>query len=142
MVSMIAALMNWRRRGAMLQPILDQFRLTWRLLRDPRVPIWAKAVPLATLIYVVSPLDFLMDLLPVIGLVDDFAIMAAGLRFFESIAPDFVVAEHRAALDWANANAAAERGEPTSVVSESDSAATSASNGTSNTVRARSRSTR
>lgn len=141
MVSMIAALMNWRRRGAMLQPIIDQFRLTWRLLRDPRVPVWTKAIPLATLIYVVSPLDFLTDLLPLIGLVDDFAIVAAGLRFFESAAPDYVVAEHRAALDWANSQAeAAERSE--SDVVDSNATSTSASNGTSNTVRARSRSTR
>jgi uncharacterized membrane protein YkvA (DUF1232 family) len=139
MVSLIAAIMNWRRRGAMLQPIIDQFRLTWRLLRDPRVPVWTKAIPLGTLLYVVSPLDFLTDLLPLIGLVDDFAIVAAGLRLFESAAPDYVVAEHRAALDWQNAQAEAAERRQEDVV---DSTATSATNGASNPVRARSRSGR
>jgi uncharacterized membrane protein YkvA (DUF1232 family) len=123
----------------MLQPIIDQFRLTWRLLRDPRVPVWTKGIPLVTLIYVLSPLDFLTDFLPLVGLVDDFAIVAAGLRFFESAAPDYVVAEHRAALDWANANAEAAQRREEDVV---ESTTTSAADSNGNTVRARSRSSR
>lgn len=64
-------------------------------MRDPRVPIWTKAVPVLALLYVISPIDFLPDLVPGLGQLDDIGIALAAMRLFESLAPADVVGEIR-----------------------------------------------
>ena len=59
----------------MLRAFVDQIRLTWALLRDPRVPLWAKAIPAIGILYVLSPLDFIPDWVPVVGMLDDVAVL-------------------------------------------------------------------
>lgn len=73
----------------------DRVLLTWRLFKDPRVPIWQKAIPVLIFAYVVSPLDLIPDLLLGLGQLDDLTLILGGLRLFESVAPKEVVAEHR-----------------------------------------------
>lgn len=85
-------------RFAMLTTLLKTGRLALRLFRDPRVPLYAKAVPILALIYAASPLDLVPDLIPVLGQLDDVAVLAAGLEFFIKLCPQDVVEEHRAAL--------------------------------------------
>jgi uncharacterized membrane protein YkvA (DUF1232 family) len=82
----------------MLKSLIHQIKLTWRLLRDPRVPVWAKAIPFLPLVYVLSPLDFLPDVIPVIGQLDDLTIMILGMRMFEVVVPDYIRQEHRDAI--------------------------------------------
>lgn len=73
-------------------------RLTYRLLLDQRVPMWTKAVPLLTILYLVSPLDVIPDFLLVLGQLDDLFILSLGFSWFEQLAPPDVVAEHREQL--------------------------------------------
>ena len=82
----------------MLRALIDQIRLTWALLRDPRVPIWAKAIPVIGIIYVLSPLDFIPDVLIGLGQLDDLAIVIGGMRLFASAVPEYIVEEHRAEI--------------------------------------------
>lgn len=42
-------------------------------------PTWAKHVVIGTLGYLLSPIDMLPDLTPVIGFTDDFSVLAYGL---------------------------------------------------------------
>jgi len=42
-------------------------RLALRLVRDPRVPLAAKAIFVATVVYIVSPIDIIPDWFPVVG---------------------------------------------------------------------------
>ena len=75
-------------------------RLYWRLFRDPRVGLPAKAVLIAGLAYLLIPTDLLVDLgLPVIGFVDDAAVMALALKGFIWLAPRQVVEEHVRLID-------------------------------------------
>ena len=53
-------------------------KLVWRLLRDRRVPLYLKALPVLGLLYILMPRDLLPDILPVVGHVDDL-VVAAGL---------------------------------------------------------------
>ena len=46
-------------------------RLTWHLLRDERVPTWARALMLIPALYIASPIDLMPDFLPVLGRLDD-----------------------------------------------------------------------
>jgi len=70
-------------------------RLTWRLVQDRRVPPWTKLVPLLAAIYIFSPLDFLPDVIPILGQLDDLVILTMSMRLFERLAPPDVVEEHR-----------------------------------------------
>lgn len=82
--------------GRLLQVLLhlpDFIRLYWRLFRDLRVPILAKAFLIATLAYVVWPLDLIPEYIPVIGEVDDLAVVLSGLWLFIRLCPPEVVRE-------------------------------------------------
>jgi uncharacterized membrane protein YkvA (DUF1232 family) len=63
-----------------------------RLLRDPRVPLGGKVIALLGVGYVLSPVDFLPEvLLGPIGLVDDAFVVAAALsRILNYVHPDVV----------------------------------------------------
>jgi uncharacterized membrane protein YkvA (DUF1232 family) len=81
---------------------IDQARLTWRLMRDPRVS-WIKlAIPLFAALYLISPIDPIPDVLLGIGQIDDLgvaiALAIATMRLLPRLAPAHVVAEHRADL--------------------------------------------
>jgi uncharacterized membrane protein YkvA (DUF1232 family) len=73
-------------------------RLAWGLLRDPRVPGEQKLILAGIAGYLVMPLDIIPDLIPVFGQLDDLAVMLLGLRWFISLAPQDVVADHLARI--------------------------------------------
>jgi uncharacterized membrane protein YkvA (DUF1232 family) len=83
----------------MFNGLLNQFRITLRLFRDPRVPMWKKAVPVLALLYIVSPFDFVPDLIPGLGQLDDIGILLAAMRLFEMISPEAVVIQQRKAVE-------------------------------------------
>jgi len=78
---------------------LRELKLLRRLLLDERVPLWQKAIPVAALLYLVSPLDLIPDIVPVVGQLDDLAVLLASLRLFRRLAPPALVAEHLARID-------------------------------------------
>ena len=45
--------------------------LSWHLIRDPLVPFTHKLIPIAAVIYVLSPLDLLPDLFGPLGVIDE-----------------------------------------------------------------------
>lgn len=76
-----------------------QVKLISRLMGDNRVSGFAKTLPIVSLIYLISPIDFISGaLMPVIGAVDDIAVVWFGLNFFLELCPADVVEEHRAQL--------------------------------------------
>lgn len=79
--------------------LIKQARLVWRLLRDRRVSDWLKLLPVAALIYFLSPIDLIPDLmLPGLGELDDLAVVLISLRAFVELSPAAVVREHIQAL--------------------------------------------
>jgi uncharacterized membrane protein YkvA (DUF1232 family) len=74
-------------------------RLFVRLLREKRVPVPAKVLFAAAVVYCVSPMDFLPDLVPLLGQVDDLALFVMACRAFIRLAPAEVVREHVRELD-------------------------------------------
>lgn len=55
--------------------IWKQVLMLWNYVRDPKTPWTAKILPLAGLVYLISPLDAIPDLIPVLGLTDDVVII-------------------------------------------------------------------
>jgi uncharacterized membrane protein YkvA (DUF1232 family) len=78
--------------------IRDQLRLSWRLLRDERVPALKFALPALLGLYVVSPLDLIPDFLLGLGQIDDLGVVILGVllvaRVIPRLAPSHVVDEH------------------------------------------------
>src|SRR5215813_11616265 len=68
-------------------------RLYWRLFRDRRVSILPKALLVLALVYAISPFDVIPDFIPVIGEMDDLAVLLAGLWLFVRLSPPEVVRE-------------------------------------------------
>ena len=81
-----------------MQALLNYFMLAWKLLWDRRVPIYAKLAFALPLIYLISPIDIIPDLLIGLGQLDDVALVVAGMKMLEMLSPADVVAEHRAEL--------------------------------------------
>ena len=69
-------------------------RLYWRLFRDRRVSIWPKALLLLGLLYVISPVDLIPDVIPFVGELDDLVVVIAVCRMFMYMCPREVVQEH------------------------------------------------
>jgi len=69
-------------------------RLLGRLLKDPRVPKIEKALFLAAIVYVISPIDFLPDVIPFLGQVDDLYLVALTLLRLVSRTDESVVRQH------------------------------------------------
>lgn len=82
-----------------------ELRLAWLLLRDPAVPAYQKVLPAAVLVYLLSPFDFIPGFLPIIGQLDDLAILLFGVKAFVYIAPEERVSAHKQALDIAGEGA-------------------------------------
>jgi uncharacterized membrane protein YkvA (DUF1232 family) len=86
---------SWLSRPAVLRTLFSHVRLAVRLIREPGVPLVAKALPLLTAFYVISPLDLVPDFVPVLGQLDDLGIILIGLEAFLRVCPPAAVAFHR-----------------------------------------------
>ncbi|HKW78822.1 MAG TPA: YkvA family protein [Candidatus Limnocylindria bacterium] len=73
-------------------------RLIWGLARDPRVPAQQKLVLGGIAAYLAFPIDIIPDFIPVIGELDDLAVLILGLDWFIRNAPPEVVDEHMARI--------------------------------------------
>jgi uncharacterized membrane protein YkvA (DUF1232 family) len=81
------------------QNLVMRGRLIWRLMADRRVNFFLKILPVAALIYLVSPIDFLPGVvIPFIGVLDDAAVIWLGATLFVNLCPEDVVEEHLNAL--------------------------------------------
>lgn len=71
--------------GRLLTSLRKELRLAWALLRDPRAPRSAKLVTVLAALYVLSPIDFVPDAIPILGWLDDgmigFLLLQLAFRF-------------------------------------------------------------
>ena len=74
-------------------------RLYARLFGDRRVSAFAKAFLVGGGVYALTPMDFLNDLIPLLGQMDDLALFALACRSFLGLCPREVVEEHSAAIE-------------------------------------------
>jgi uncharacterized membrane protein YkvA (DUF1232 family) len=92
--------LRWLRRSLVVKafgPRLAQlsFRqklgLAWALMRDPRIPLLVRAIPVLLVLYLAMPLDFIPDFLPVIGQLDDLLILVIGVGLIVRFVPRAVL---------------------------------------------------
>lgn len=88
------------------QGVRNRLRLAWRLIRDERVSAFKYALPAILMLYVLSPVDAMPDLLLGIGQIDDLGVVIAGTllvsRVIPMLAPKHIVDEHLRAMGSAD----------------------------------------
>ena len=72
----------------------NMVKLLGRLLKDARVPTAEKALFVAAIVYVISPIDFIPDVFPFIGQVDDIYMVALSLLRMVNRTDERIVREH------------------------------------------------
>lgn len=82
------------RMRSFLMFLPNMVMLLGRLLKDARVPTAEKALFLAAIVYVISPLDFIPDVFPFIGQVDDIYVVALTLLRLVNRTDESVVRQH------------------------------------------------
>jgi len=82
----------------MARELMQNATLAWHLLLDPQVSILAKLIPAAVLAYVIMPFDLIPDVVPVLGQLDDLAVILLGIRLFIALCPPARVQAHRGNL--------------------------------------------
>lgn len=76
--------------------MFNHFRLTFRLIFDQRVSFFLKIFLIGVpVLYLFSPIDTFPDILPMVGLLDDFALFGLTSLIFVNICPSSLVDEHR-----------------------------------------------
>ncbi|MGC8856826.1 MAG: YkvA family protein [Anaerolineae bacterium] len=86
-------------QGSGLRDIVLRIKLILRLMTDRRVNFFLKLIPIAALAYFISPVDLAPGVaLPVIGALDDAAVLWLGSYLFVEFCPPSVVQEHLRAL--------------------------------------------
>jgi uncharacterized membrane protein YkvA (DUF1232 family) len=83
----------WKRLMLFWTLVRTDLRRVWVAWRHPMTPGWFKlGVGLAAL-YLVSPIDLLPDVIPVLGLTDDLLLVPLALRWLLSRLPGHVQAD-------------------------------------------------
>ncbi len=78
-----------------LLPLLWKYgSLTWSLMQDRRVPVYARVALIVGLGLVFSPLDLLPSSIPFVGQISDIVMLLAVLQIFLRLVPASVVDEH------------------------------------------------
>ena len=74
---------------------LPQFvRVFWRLMKDPRVPLLAKLVPVLALLLMISPPAIELDLVPILGEIGWLVVGVLAFKILVWLTPPEIVREH------------------------------------------------
>jgi len=78
-----------------LVAFMPQFvRVFWRLMKDERVSLLAKMVPVLAFLLMLSPPAIELDFIPIVGELDWILVAIAALKVFIWLSPPDVVREH------------------------------------------------
>jgi uncharacterized membrane protein YkvA (DUF1232 family) len=112
LLALASLLLLWRRRDVLRNsemgrlvgraaalPLRRKLRLAGRLLTDRRVPLAARAILPALVLYLAMPLDLIPDFIPVLGYLDDLLVVLAAAWLFLRLVPSAVLEGHVAALE-------------------------------------------
>ena len=82
-------------QGSMIRDFIMRIKLIWALMKDGRVSGWLKIIPVAGLLYLVMPIDFVSEIaLPLVGELDDAAVLWLTNYVFVELCPPDIVLHH------------------------------------------------
>ncbi|MGZ8259346.1 MAG: YkvA family protein [Caldimonas sp.] len=81
----------WKRLTLLWSLVRGDAARLWFALRHPAAPGWLKVGTALIVLYVVSPIDLVPDVLPVLGIVDDLVVVPLAIRFLLDRLPREIV---------------------------------------------------
>ena len=82
----------WKRLTLLWVVLRGDARQLWFALRHPDAPGWLKLGTALVVLYVLSPIDLVPDVLPVIGAVDDLVLVPLAIRWLLKRLPPAIAA--------------------------------------------------
>ena len=95
--------MNVLLRIGALRALVGSARLSWRLIRDPRTPVGHKLFLAGSLALIVSPINWVPSFIPILGQMEDLALLALALNLFLKRVPPELRHEHELAMGMSGA---------------------------------------
>ena len=80
----------WKRLSVLWLAVRGDAKRLWYALGHPDAPVWLKAGTAAIVLYLLSPIDLVPDMIPILGVVDDLVIVPMALRWLLSRLPTHV----------------------------------------------------
>jgi len=71
----------WKRLSLLWTLVRGDARQLWFALRHPLAPGWLKWGTAGILLYLVSPIDLVPDMIPLVGAVDDLVLVPLAVRW-------------------------------------------------------------
>ncbi|MES2940591.1 MAG: YkvA family protein [Pseudomonadota bacterium] len=83
----------WKRLTLLWTVVRGDARQLWFAVRHPAAPGWLKAAAALIVLYVVSPVDFIPDFIPFLGVMDDIVLVPLAIRWLlNRLPPDLAQA--------------------------------------------------
>lgn len=95
----------WKRVSMLWSLVKGDARLLWFALQHPQAPGWLKVGSAGVVLYLLSPIDLIPDVIPIIGLMDDVVLVSLVIHWMLKHLPADIRAhaERRARGDTARA---------------------------------------
>jgi uncharacterized membrane protein YkvA (DUF1232 family) len=71
----------WKRLSMLWLLVKGDARRLWFALRHPEAPGWLKLGTVGVVLYLLSPIDLIPDVVPVLGVVDDLVLVPLAIRW-------------------------------------------------------------
>jgi uncharacterized membrane protein YkvA (DUF1232 family) len=104
----VGAFVLWRKASGRTRQIAERvqklpwrarFELAGRLVGDERMPLPVRAIPALLVLYLALPLDIVPDFIPVLGQLDDIAVVVVAVGLFARFAPLRIIEEQITAIE-------------------------------------------
>ena len=84
----------WMLRPSYWRDLWTEIKLVWYLFWDGRVSLLTKVIPVVVAAYILFPIDLIPGFIPILGQMDDLAVLMVGIQLFLKLAPSRVVEEY------------------------------------------------
>lgn len=110
----------WKRLTTLWLLVRGDAKKLWFALTHPEAPNWLKAGTGLVVLYLLSPIDFIPDFIPVVGVLDDIVLIPAAIRWMLGKLPEHIRAhaERRAAGQASPTEAGPAKGRKPMVIDE------------------------
>lgn len=80
----------WKRLSVIWSVVKGDVQSLWFALRHPLAPAWLKWGSAGLLLYLVSPVDLIPDVIPVLGMLDDVVLIPLLIRWMLKHLPEAI----------------------------------------------------
>lgn len=92
----------WKRLSVIWVAVRGDAKRLWYALGHPESPGWLKAGAAGIVLYLLSPIDLIPDMLPFLGVVDDLVLVPLALRWLLARLPGHIREHAEARASGAN----------------------------------------